>query len=146
MHAGIAAPATSWPSPLGPAPPARVQDPVCTPKGFLFSREAILENLLEQKKANKRKLAAWEAQQADEARKQASRPPQRRGRAHPPASIRALLPSAAGGTTRGAWVRHGAQAGVGSVAPTGGVTSRPVATSSCRAGPLQPGFAARMPA
>jgi len=43
---------------------------VCTPKGFLFSREAILENLLEQKKANKRKLAAWETQQADDARKQ----------------------------------------------------------------------------
>lgn len=58
-----------------PTPTCRLvscpQDPVCTPKGFLFSREAILENLLEQKKANKRKLAAWEAQQADEARKQA---------------------------------------------------------------------------
>ena len=50
-----------------PAPP---QDPVCTPKGFLFSREAILENLLEQKKANKRRLAAWDAQQADHARKE----------------------------------------------------------------------------
>ncbi|KAL4451668.1 hypothetical protein ABPG75_007330 [Micractinium tetrahymenae] len=48
-------------------------DPVCTPKGFLFSREAILENLLEQKKANKRKLAAWEAQQAEDARKQADK-------------------------------------------------------------------------
>ncbi|EFN55862.1 hypothetical protein CHLNCDRAFT_145441 [Chlorella variabilis] len=45
-------------------------DPVCTPKGFLFSREAILENLLEQKKANKRKLAAWQAQQAEDTRKQ----------------------------------------------------------------------------
>ncbi|KAI3437726.1 hypothetical protein D9Q98_000174 [Chlorella vulgaris] len=45
-------------------------DPVCSPKGFLFSREAILENLLEQKKSNKRKLAAWQAQQADDARKQ----------------------------------------------------------------------------
>jgi nitric oxide synthase-interacting protein len=43
---------------------------VCSPKGFLFSREAILENLLEQKKSNKRKLAAWQAQQADDARKQ----------------------------------------------------------------------------
>jgi nitric oxide synthase-interacting protein len=48
-------------------------DPVCTPKGFLFSQEAILENLLEQKKSNKRKLAAWEAQQAEEARKQADK-------------------------------------------------------------------------
>lgn len=36
---------------------------MCTPAGVLFSREAILENLLAQKKANKRKLAAWEAQQ-----------------------------------------------------------------------------------
>ena len=45
------------------------QDPVATPGGVLFSREAILENLLAQKKANKRKLAAWEAQQAGETRK-----------------------------------------------------------------------------
>ncbi|KAL6769034.1 hypothetical protein ACKKBF_B17225 [Auxenochlorella protothecoides x Auxenochlorella symbiontica] len=44
-------------------------DPVCTPDGFLFSREAILENLLAQKKANKRKLAAWKAQQAERQRK-----------------------------------------------------------------------------
>ncbi len=42
---------------------ADAQDPMCTPQGVLFSREAILENLLAQKKANKRKLAAWEAQQ-----------------------------------------------------------------------------------
>ena len=35
----------------------------------MFSREAILENLLQQKKANKRKFAAWEAQQQDEQRK-----------------------------------------------------------------------------
>ncbi|PSC69552.1 Nitric oxide synthase-interacting [Micractinium conductrix] len=48
-------------------------DPVCTPKGFLFSREAILENLLEQKKGNKRKLAAFEAQQKDDARKLADK-------------------------------------------------------------------------
>ena len=46
---------------------------MCTPKGFLFSREAILENLLEQKKANKRKLAAWQAQQAEDTRKQVQR-------------------------------------------------------------------------
>lgn len=46
-----------------------VQDPVCTPDGYMFSREAILENLLQQKKANKRKYAAWEAQQQDEQRK-----------------------------------------------------------------------------
>lgn len=36
---------------------------MCTPAGVIFSKEAILENLLAQKKANKRKLAAWEAQQ-----------------------------------------------------------------------------------
>ena len=36
-------------------------DPVVTPAGFLFSREAILKNLLEQKKAGKRALAEWEA-------------------------------------------------------------------------------------
>lgn len=45
-------PAACCPSPRRcrrrPCLPA--QDPVCTPKGFLFSREAILENLLEQKK------------------------------------------------------------------------------------------------
>lgn len=39
------------------------------PSGHLFSREAILESLLSQKKANKRKLKAWEAQQAEEANK-----------------------------------------------------------------------------
>lgn len=41
---------------------------MCTPQGVLFSRQAILENLLAQKKANKRKLAAWEAQQETLAR------------------------------------------------------------------------------
>ena len=42
---------------------------MCTPSGHVFSREAILENLLEQKKANKRRLAAWEAQQQEQTRK-----------------------------------------------------------------------------
>lgn len=42
---------------------------MCTPDGYLYSREAILESLLQQKKANRRKLAAWEAQQQDELRK-----------------------------------------------------------------------------
>lgn len=45
------------------------QDPVATPDGFLFSREAILENLLAQKKANKRKLAAWKAQEEERRQK-----------------------------------------------------------------------------
>lgn len=35
-------------------------DPVVTPQGYVFSREAILECLLQQKKAIKRKLEAWE--------------------------------------------------------------------------------------
>jgi nitric oxide synthase-interacting protein len=46
-----------------------VQDPVATPHGIIFSREAILENLLAQKKAIRRKLALWEAQQAGNTRK-----------------------------------------------------------------------------
>jgi nitric oxide synthase-interacting protein len=35
-------------------------DPVATPFGYVYSREAILENLLAQKKANKRKMVEWE--------------------------------------------------------------------------------------
>lgn len=46
-----------------------MQDPVCTPEGFLFSKEAIIENLIQQKKAIKRKHAAWEAQQVDDQQK-----------------------------------------------------------------------------
>ena len=38
-------------------------DPVCTPSGFLYSKQAILENLLQQKKENKRKLRVWEEEQ-----------------------------------------------------------------------------------
>jgi len=45
-------------------------DPVCTPHGYLFSKEAILQNLLDQRKANKRKLAAWEARQEELQREQ----------------------------------------------------------------------------
>lgn len=45
------------------------QDPVCTPDGYLYSREAILESLLQQKKSNKRKFAVWEAQQLEATRK-----------------------------------------------------------------------------
>lgn len=40
-----------------------------TPDGHLYSREAILANLLQQKKAIKRKTAEWEAQQKAEADK-----------------------------------------------------------------------------
>ncbi len=50
-------------------PCARPQDPVVTPQGYLYSKEAILENLLAQKKAIKKKLAAWEAAQQEAARK-----------------------------------------------------------------------------
>lgn len=46
-----------------------VKDPVITPAGFLFSKEAILENLLQQKKTIKRKVAAYEAAQEEEKRK-----------------------------------------------------------------------------
>mmetsp|Transcript_28551 Transcript_28551/g.77014 ORF Transcript_28551/g.77014 Transcript_28551/m.77014 type:complete len:322 (+) Transcript_28551:159-1124(+) len=45
-------------------------DPVVTPHGVLYSREAILENLLAQKKAIKKRMAAWEAAQAAESKKQ----------------------------------------------------------------------------
>lgn len=43
----------------------RAVDPVATPCGYIYSKEAILENLLAQKKAIKRKVAAYEAQQED---------------------------------------------------------------------------------
>lgn len=39
----------------------RVQDPVITPDGHLFSREAILEYFVGQKKEKKRQLSVWEA-------------------------------------------------------------------------------------
>jgi nitric oxide synthase-interacting protein len=48
-------------------------DPVACPSGFIFSREAIIENLLAQKKENKRKLALWEQSQATQERKAAER-------------------------------------------------------------------------
>lgn len=48
-------------------------DPVACPSGFIFSRESIIENLLDQKKENKRRLAAWEAAQAGAARREAER-------------------------------------------------------------------------
>jgi nitric oxide synthase-interacting protein len=44
-------------------------DPVVTPAGYVYSREAILENLLAQKKAIRRKLAQWEEQQKEQQRK-----------------------------------------------------------------------------
>mmetsp|Transcript_38068 Transcript_38068/g.84778 ORF Transcript_38068/g.84778 Transcript_38068/m.84778 type:complete len:321 (-) Transcript_38068:542-1504(-) len=45
-------------------------DPVITPEGYLYSKEAILENLLAQKKTLKKKLAAWEAAQEEEKKKE----------------------------------------------------------------------------
>jgi nitric oxide synthase-interacting protein len=48
---------------------APAADPVASPAGFLFSREAIVENLLAQKKAIRRKLVAWEAGRAAAARR-----------------------------------------------------------------------------
>ena len=38
-------------------------DPVCTPHGYLYNYEALLENMLEQKKEYKRALKEWKAQQ-----------------------------------------------------------------------------------
>jgi hypothetical protein len=70
-------------------------DPVVTPGGFIYSREAILENLLAQKKAIKRKLREWEEQQKEQQRKvraplaARSRPPRRR-RDPGPALLHAL--------------------------------------------------------
>jgi len=52
---------------LGPHQP--LQDPVVTPQGILYSREAILENLLAQKKAMKRRMATWQAAEGERARK-----------------------------------------------------------------------------
>ncbi len=46
-----------------------LQDPVVTPDGFLYSKEAIYESLLAQRKANKRKQAAWDEQQLEDGRK-----------------------------------------------------------------------------
>jgi hypothetical protein len=68
-------------------------DPVVTPGGYIYSREAILENLLAQKKAIKRKMADWEGEQKEQQRKVRARvlsrprPPCRRWRiqAAPPA-------------------------------------------------------------
>ena len=39
-----------------------VSDPVATPEGVLFEREAILENLLTQKKEIAKRMKFWEAQ------------------------------------------------------------------------------------
>lgn len=55
---------------------------MATPEGYLYSREALLENLLQQKKAIKRKLAAYEAQQQDEQQKVRVHPHAAAGR-HP---------------------------------------------------------------
>lgn len=42
-------------------------EPMVTPDGTLYSKEAIFENLLAQKKAIKKQMAAWEAEQAEQA-------------------------------------------------------------------------------
>ncbi|GLI59813.1 hypothetical protein VaNZ11_001780 [Volvox africanus] len=46
------------------------KDPVITPDGHLYSKEAILENLLAQKKAIKRNLQAYETAQQQEQQKE----------------------------------------------------------------------------
>ena len=42
---------------------APAQDPVCTPSGHLYDREAVLRYILARKKANRQALAAWQAEQ-----------------------------------------------------------------------------------
>ena len=42
---------------------------MCTPEGYLYSKEAIVENLAAQKKSLKRKLAVFELQQGELQRK-----------------------------------------------------------------------------
>ncbi|KAG2487116.1 hypothetical protein HYH03_014229 [Edaphochlamys debaryana] len=46
------------------------KDPVVTPHGYLYSKEAILQNLLQQKKSIKRNTEAYEAAQAAKAQKE----------------------------------------------------------------------------
>ena len=48
----------------------KVIRPVTCPKGHLFCRNCLIENLVEQKKEKSRELAAWEAAQKKEAIKQ----------------------------------------------------------------------------
>lgn len=45
------------------------QDPICTPDGYIYSKEAIVENLAAQKKNIKRRLAMFELQQEELQRK-----------------------------------------------------------------------------
>lgn len=44
---------------------APAEEPMVTPRGFLYSKEAIYSNLLKQKKIIKRKKALWKAQQSE---------------------------------------------------------------------------------
>ncbi|PNW87643.1 hypothetical protein CHLRE_02g142086v5 [Chlamydomonas reinhardtii] len=46
------------------------KDPVITPDGYMYSKEAILENLLAQKKAIKRNMEAYEAAQVADQQKE----------------------------------------------------------------------------
>lgn len=55
---------------------------MATPEGVLFERQVILENLLAQKKSNKRKLAAWDLQQEGLLREACFPPPPPPGAAH----------------------------------------------------------------
>mmetsp|Transcript_49142 Transcript_49142/g.93873 ORF Transcript_49142/g.93873 Transcript_49142/m.93873 type:complete len:315 (-) Transcript_49142:258-1202(-) len=48
-------------------------DPVCTADGIIYQREAILENLVKQKKAIARQMTAWEAQQSKIASQEVSK-------------------------------------------------------------------------
>jgi hypothetical protein len=46
------------------SPSFLLQDPVVTPQGYIFSKAAILQYFLDQKKARKRQLEEWVADEA----------------------------------------------------------------------------------
>jgi len=46
---------------------AKAKEPMCTPEGFIYSKESILENLLAQKRSNQKKLKQWETEQQNSA-------------------------------------------------------------------------------
>ncbi len=52
---------------------SRVVKPVICPKGHLFCKQCLIENLIEQKKETKRELAAWEGEQASAKLKEVSK-------------------------------------------------------------------------
>ena len=87
-------------------------DPVVTPSGFLFSKEAILKNLLEQKRTRKRALEEWERdrEQRSAAQEEAKR---RAGEAEARAFERAVNSGGGGGVGSAAVAAAAAAAAAG---------------------------------